>query len=89
MTSVRSPRLPTLKNCTSLAPLNFCGVCDMCALRIDEGTSTSMWYAKRDYRGDLVSSRVPQAWCRAHPVRKHEEHPKVLEHCALRDQLKM
>jgi hypothetical protein len=43
MTSVRPPRLPTLKKCTSLAPLSFCGVCDMCALCIDEGTSASMW----------------------------------------------
>jgi hypothetical protein len=61
----------------------------MCALCIDEGTSASMWYAKRDWAGGLVSSHVSQAWRRAHPVGKHEEDSKVLEHCALRNQLEM
>lgn len=48
MTSVRPFRLPTLKKCTSLFPLSFCGVCEVCALCGDDGTKASIWYANSD-----------------------------------------
>jgi hypothetical protein len=59
MTRVRPPRLPTLKKCTSFEPLSFCGVWVVFALFGEEGTSASIWYAKRDWEKKKLTDKHP------------------------------